>query len=45
MENNNLKENKEINSEIETDEIKENSEVENACDETQKEMDEQKKQI
>jgi len=47
MENNNLKENKEINPDIETDEIKEkeNSEVENACDETQKEMDEQQKQL
>ena len=45
MENNNLKENKEINSEIETDEIKENSDVENACDKTQKEMDEQQKQL
>ena len=47
MENNNLKENNEINPDIETDEIKEkeNSEVENACDETQKEMDEQQKQL
>ena len=47
MENNNLNENKEINPDIETDEINqtENSEVENACDKTQKEMDEQQKQL
>ena len=47
MENNKLNENKEINPDIETDEINqtENSEVENVCDESQRETDEQQKQL